>query len=107
MGERTTTMINLMPWLIIWAVLATGVLVLAGYRQSVSRKEDDYIHVDSTKAVAQQQTINKKLEAIDRWGKPLTVIVGILALVLLGLFLWNGWHDTGRAESLLELVKYC
>lgn len=86
---------NLMPWVVSWSALATVVLVLAIYRRMVARKEDDFLHVDAT-VTAQQEAIAKKLEAIDKWGKLLTIIVGIFALILLGMFLYNGWHDSTK-----------
>lgn len=86
---------NLLPLALGWAVLATGVLVLAVYRRLVSRKEDDYLHVN-TDVAAQQTVVAKKLENIDRWGKVLTVIVAILGLALLALFMYNGWTDSSR-----------
>lgn len=65
----------------------------------ISRKEDDYLHVDSNVAVQQQEAVAKKLETIDKWGKILTVVAVVFALVLLGIFLYNGWNDSGRIAS--------
>jgi uncharacterized membrane protein len=89
---------NIMPLAVIWAVLATVVLALALYRRSIAAKEDDIVHVN-VDVTPKQEAVNKKLEAIDRWGKILTVIVVIYALVLLGLFLYSGWQNSGRIAS--------
>jgi predicted nicotinamide N-methyase len=86
---------NLMPWVVSWSVLATVVLALAVYRKMVARKEDDFLHVDAN-LTAQQEAVAKKLEQIDKWGKNLTIVVGIFALVLLGMFLYNGWHESSK-----------
>jgi hypothetical protein len=89
---------NIMPLAVIWAVLATVVLALALYRRSIAAKEDDIVHVN-VDVTPKQEAINRKLEAIDRWGKILTVIVVLYALILLGLFLYNGWQNSGRIAS--------
>jgi hypothetical protein len=94
-SERTSVMMNLMPWVVSWCVLATVVLALAVYRKIVARKEDDFLHVDASQ-IAKQEAVARKLEAIDKWGKLLTIVVGIFALILLGMFLYNGWHDSTR-----------
>ena len=89
---------NLLPLLVSWAVLATVVLALAIYRGVVARKEDDFIHVGA-QPVTQQQAVSKKLDSIDHWGKILTVVAVVFALVILGLFLYNGWMAGTRIES--------
>jgi hypothetical protein len=86
---------NLTPWVVSWAVMASVVLGLAIYRKMVARKEDDFLHVDAQQ-IAQQEVVAKKLEQIDKWGKSLTIVVGIFALVLLGMMLYNGWHESSR-----------
>lgn len=86
---------NLMPFVISWAVLATVVLGLVIYRRGVANKEDDFLHVDGHTA-AQQEAIAKKLDSIDKWGKTLTVIAFVYALVILSVFLYNGWTESSR-----------
>ncbi len=88
---------NLMPFIVSWAVLATAVLVLAFYRRMVANKEDDYLHVEND-VTAQQIAVAKKLEAIDKWGKILTVIAGVYGLIIIGMFLYNGWMHPPKAE---------
>ncbi len=93
---------KLLPFVIIWAVLATGVLCLALYRRFIATKEDDTLHVssDAGSSVATQQTeIAKKLEAIDHWGKLLTIIVAALGVLLLAWFLYMGWQQGGRLSG--------
>lgn len=87
---------NMLGLVIAWAALATVVLVLAIYRRSLVRK-DEIIHVGAD--INALQTVNKKLQVIDRWGKILTVIAFVFALVLLGMFLYNGWNQSSRIAS--------
>jgi hypothetical protein len=86
---------NLTPLVVSWAVLATAVLLLAFYRRKIASKEDDYLHVNNDVA-AQQTTLAKKLEGIDRWGKILTIVAAAFGLLLFVLFLYNGWVNPPR-----------
>lgn len=81
---------TLIPLVLSWAVLATVVLGLAVYRKTVARGADAYIHFDAP-ATIQQEVITNKLEVIDKWGKLLTIVAAIFAVVLLGAFLYHGW----------------
>jgi len=85
---------NLMPFIVSWAVLATIVLALAIYRYFVARNEDDYVHVDGSH-VSTQQAMVKRLDNIDRWGKILTIVVAVYALVIGGLFMYSSWIESG------------
>ena len=85
---------NLMPFIVSWAVLATIVLALAIYRYFVARNEDDFVHVDGSHVSAQQQ-LAKKLDAIDRWGKILTIFTAAYALIIGGLFMYASWIESG------------
>ena len=88
---------NLIPLVVSWAVLATAVLVLALYRRAVANKEDDYVHVENDVS-AQQVAVAKKLEAIDKWGKILTIIAAAFGLIIIALFMYNGWMHPPKAE---------
>ena len=81
---------------IVWAILATAVVVLAVYRKLASRAEDDVIHVQEAQAavIGKQDALARTLDVIDRWGKTLTVIVVAYGLVLLGSFLYTSWEQS-------------
>jgi hypothetical protein len=85
---------NLIPFIVSWAVLATIVLALAVYRYFVARNEDDCIHV-GVSHVSTQQNVAKKLDGIDKWGKLLTIVVAVYALVIGGLFMYSSWIESG------------
>jgi hypothetical protein len=85
---------NLMPFVVSWAVLATLVLALAIYRYFVARNEDDFVHVDGSH-VSNQQAIAKKLDAIDKWGKLLTIVAAVYAVVIGGFFMYSSWVESG------------
>jgi hypothetical protein len=85
---------NLMPFLIIWMVLAVAVLALFIWRQTVARNEDDNLHVMDGAAVqetAQQAVVAQKLEFIDKWGKIITVVALVYGVVIGGLYVYQSW----------------
>jgi hypothetical protein len=72
---------SLLPLLVIWVVLALGVLTLFLWRQAVARSEDDSLHVMHG-TITSQTTLNQKLDVIDKWGKILTVVTVVLGLLI-------------------------
>jgi membrane protein YdbS with pleckstrin-like domain len=72
---------SLLPLLIVWVVLALGVLTLFLWRQAVARSEDDSLHVMHG-TITSQTSLSQKLDVIDKWGKLLTVITVVLGLVI-------------------------
>jgi anaerobic C4-dicarboxylate transporter len=89
---------NLLPFAIAWAVLGVIVLSLALMRRSVTANEDDSIHLGATTgAIDQQVTTAKKLEAIDKWGKMLTVVLAVSGLALVILYGMQVWEATSKA----------
>ncbi len=86
---------KMMPYVISWAVLALVVLVLAAYRRWIAQSEDDYLHVEGGTAVQKQETIAHKLDAIDKWGKGLTIVVAVYALIIGVMFMYSAWVSSG------------
>ena len=84
---------SLIPFVVIWAVLATAVLVLAVYRMRIAGRTDELLHVHEAEAslVYQQAEVAKKLDVIDRWGKLLTVVVAATGVILAVVFLYDSW----------------
>jgi hypothetical protein len=84
---------NLIPYLMIWVVLAVVVIVLAIYRKMLTSNEDDTLHVlDGDAAVVSQQTVlAKKVEMVDRWGKILTIVALIYGIVIAAGYLYFTW----------------
>jgi len=87
---------NLTPFLIAWVVLASFVLVLAGYRRLVARSEDDFLHVreGDTSLVSHQASIAGRLDLVDKWGKALTVVAFAFGLILAALYVYEKWVET-------------
>ncbi len=84
---------DLMPYALVWAVLAAIVIALIIYRKMVARAEDDTLHVldAETKAASSQTTMARKLEKIDRWGKSLTVLAVVYGLAVGAGFVYQSF----------------
>jgi hypothetical protein len=79
---------SLLPLLVVWIVLALGVLTLFLWRQAVARNEDDSLHVMHG-VLTQQTSLSQKLDAIDKWGKILTVVTVALGLLIAAAYVWG------------------
>jgi hypothetical protein len=87
---------HLMPFLIVWIVLAVVVIVLLAWRKVVSNREDDTLHVAEPDEVQEgvmreQAGVAQKIEQIDKWGKILTVIALAYGLILAGVYFYQTW----------------
>jgi len=69
--------------------------LVAVYRWIVSRKEDDFLHVEDPSGVlnANQKQTDRALSRVDHVGIGLTVLTGLYALALLGAFFYNGLYN--------------
>lgn len=92
-------MTNLIPYAIAWAALALIVMVLALMRKQIASHGDDSLHLSGGAAVVTDQVnLSKKLDAIDKWGKALTillVVVGLALAVLYGMGMWDATSKVG------------
>ena len=86
-------MINLVPLVSSWGLLAAVVIALIIYRKTISSHEDDTLHVRDKTATMQQNTVAHKLEVIDKWGKILTVIAVLYGLVVAAVYFFNVWNS--------------
>lgn len=75
--------------IILWGVMAISVLVLLVWRKSVSRHEDDQLHVLNTAGVANQAEVAHKLEVIDKWGKIVTAVTVAFGVLIAALFIYQ------------------
>ena len=84
---------NLIPYVVAWSVLALTVLGLALYRKLASLHEDDLIHLGpgQGKLIPQQVALSRKLDAVDRWGKTLTIVAFIAGLLLAAGYLYEAF----------------
>ena len=90
---------NMMPFVVSWAVLACVVLGLAAYRKMIAAHEDDYLHVDGGPVVQQQEETARRLDVVDKWGKIFTIIIAVYGLIIGALFMYSAWINGGKIES--------
>jgi uncharacterized membrane protein len=85
--------LNLFPFAVLWAVMALAVLALIVIRKRIAAGEDDTLHVMDGDAglIPHQREIAHKLEAIDHWGKSLTVVTIVFGLLVGALWVYQGW----------------
>jgi hypothetical protein len=85
--------LNLMPIAIGWALIAVLTAGLALYRKLLTHHEDDYLHVHEGEAriVSQQFQLAHKVDAVDKWGKILTVVTAILGAAIAAAYLYQGY----------------
>ncbi|HUB33375.1 MAG TPA: hypothetical protein VMA31_10110 [Bryobacteraceae bacterium] len=87
---------NFLPWFVVWVVMALVVLLLAAYRKTVTRNEDDSIHVSAANvaASAHQVELAQKIAKIDKLGKSATVVAVVYGVALLATYLYQVWTST-------------
>jgi hypothetical protein len=75
---------NLMPWMIVWAIVTTAVLVLAFYRlRLVAHEEPGGVHVLEKPEVNEAElALARKLLRVDFYGKALTVASAVLIVAI-------------------------
>ena len=80
----------------IWIVLGVATLTLAIYRKILAtHQEEDVVHLaDSEQGeIAKQTSLAQRLNAIDRWGKTMTVVVTVVGLGLATGYLYQAWES--------------
>jgi hypothetical protein len=89
--------INFLPYLVIWIALAIAVVFLYLRHRSIASQEDAHLDVLGSATASQQQVVlEHRLEAVDKWGKILTVITVVYGLLLAGLYLYQTWVQMSR-----------
>ena len=89
---------NLVPFIVLWTLLAISVAVLVVWRKSVANLEDDSLHVFQG-SVAQQISVAHKLEVIDKWGKIVTAITVISGLIIGVVWMYQNWVTSSTIQT--------
>lgn len=84
----------------LWLALGAAILAMAVYRKSISRNEDDMLHLSpgSERAVHQQVVVADQLNWIDKWGKTLTTVEVVFGLALAGAWLYQAWIASTKLQ---------
>jgi hypothetical protein len=85
--------ISLLPFTVLWMILAVAVIGLILYRAWIARGEDERLHVHPSEigVVLQQAATAQKLEAIDRWGQALTIIALLYGFAVGAGYIYQNW----------------
>ena len=86
---------NLLPYVLIWAVCGIIVLALALYRKILTfHGDDEFLHLadGEQRMIPQQVALGHRLELIDRWGKGLTVFTVVAGLAIAAVVLYHAWQ---------------
>ncbi|HZU28594.1 MAG TPA: hypothetical protein VFA04_23925 [Bryobacteraceae bacterium] len=82
---------------VIFALLLISVLVLAAMRKIAGREEEQLLtHVGDPALVQQKAGIVERIDAIEKWGKTLTIVTAVYGLILLCWYLYQGWQQSGQ-----------
>jgi hypothetical protein len=86
---------DLMPWLVGWAFVITGVVILIVWRFLVAREERGGIFIEpgEERELDHQVRIGKTLARIDLWGQTLTVISALLMAWIAVIWLRSVWEQ--------------
>jgi len=98
---------KLLPYAVVWAVMAAIVLGLAIYRRVIAQQEDDLLHIrdDEVPLVAHQGVIARKLSVVDRWGKILTAVTFAYGVVLAVVFVYWSWLENNATSATLPIIR--
>ena len=79
------------PFVIALAALALCTAILIVWRTVLGFNEDDSLHLSSGTMKAEQQQVAKshRIEAVEHWGKILTIVTAVYGAVLLGMFMYR------------------
>ncbi len=86
-----------LPFLGIWSLCGLAVLALALYRKILTiHGDDEFIHLadGEQKLIPQQLALGHKLDAVDKWGKSLTIFTVALGLIIVSVFLFQAWQTS-------------
>jgi hypothetical protein len=76
----------------IFIAMLLALAVMAVYRKTIARHEDDCLHMQAgtSQIVAEQANTAKALGAIDRIGIPLTIVTAVYGVLLIAYWLYYG-----------------
>jgi hypothetical protein len=82
---------QLTSYVVVWSCLAIVVLALALIRYLFALHEDDNLHLSNVEKgmITKQMVFFQHIDAIDRWGKSLTVAALVGGLILAGVFIYQ------------------
>lgn len=89
------------PIVMIWVVLGIATLGLALYRKLISANEEDVVHLAAgeERQIPEQAALARRLEAIDRWGKTLTIVTVAFGVAIGIAYMYQAWMDPSSVPN--------
>ena len=81
-----------LPSIIVWGVVALGVIGLIIKRKMIASKEDDTLHVLHG-TLTEQSAVANQLEVIDKWGKILTTVAVVMGLLIAAAYVYESFFN--------------
>ncbi len=85
----------MMTLAIAWGVVTTVMIVLLIYRSTLTMHEDDQLFLDEAESHMrdEQLEIARKMDRIQPILRVCMVGSGVLAVLIIGMFLWQGYNS--------------
>ncbi len=82
----------LLVLLIIWSAVTVALIIVVIYRSVISMHEDDQLFLDRAEAAMEREQleVQARLKAITPYLKYLGVTSGLLAVVIVGMWVYQG-----------------
>ena len=82
---------NLLPFAVLWLILVVALIVLAMYRQSLTRGELDILHFQEgqEKKVTEQVNLAGKVNMLDRYCRILGIVLVVYSVVLGAAYVYS------------------
>ena len=93
--------IDITPYVVLFLVLGVVTLILAAYRWKVTGNEEDVVRLGpgEEREIPKQVALARKVTAIDRWGKTLTVVTLVLGIGISCAYLYKAWLDPSPTNN--------
>lgn len=80
-----------------WIALTLVVLGLFAYRYSLSRREDDTVHLADSEVslIGEQSALAARINTIDRWRNRLTAVDIVVGVTLFSIFAYDALKSSG------------
>ena len=92
---------TLMIQVVIWVAIGVALVSLALYRKFISAAESDILHLRDSESneIAGQKNYANRLDALDRWGKILTITLIVFGVVVGCEYLIVAWNQSNRTVN--------
>lgn len=86
----------LLTLLVVWGIITAVLIIAFIYRSTLASHEDTQLFLDAAQQAieTEQRAISAKIERISRLVTVTSILSGALILVIVGLWLWQGFQSS-------------